>query len=507
MQRGAATSVLLKNVFDASVSAVLWWATGYGLAYGQDSFGETGTNGFIGTSGFFYQGEGSGSDGSPLTTTPEAKTYGKASFMFHWAFAAVATTIVSGAVAERCNMTAYACYSVAMTGFIYPLVVHLAWNVDGYFSALRKNRLFAGCGVIDFAGSGVVHFCGGVAALVAATCFMPRAGRFNGHLKLHDLNIIFQTLGVLLLWIGWYAFNCGSVQRIVSTKGADGTSHRDGGGLVAHVAFTTTLSAGAGCLGATLWSYIFGERNVILNAKTINNGILAGLVSVTAGWATINGYAALLIGFVGSGVFYAASKIVEYFLIDDVVDAFAVHGACGFWGIIAAALFSTEYFYSITYIHLGDDTHFNRKDKCAGVFYGGDGSSLLAAVAFLAFVGCFVAGCMKLLLLAVDFILQTCFPLQYPLGIALICDEFDDFGTDDTTLRSSDLRTAAVGPYRDPTSDELDIELTDIPPLSFSARTGATTPQGGLDDTLTDDHGHVYLDDVLPKHHFPVHPV
>ena len=155
-------NILIKNIFDASIAAIFWWWTGYALAFGQDDFGTEGegNNGFIGTTGFGYTGA--------KAESVEGKTYGKAFFLFQWAFAGAAATIVSGAVAERCKFIPYLVYSVVITGFVYPIVVHVAWSSSGKLSPWREGRLFADCGVIDFAGSGVVHLTGGTAAFVGA---------------------------------------------------------------------------------------------------------------------------------------------------------------------------------------------------------------------------------------------------------------------------------------------------------------------------------------------------
>ncbi|KAJ8602618.1 hypothetical protein CTAYLR_010205 [Chrysophaeum taylorii] len=366
----AMKSILLKNIFDASLAALLWWACGYAFAYGSDPFGKTGSNGFIGTSGFFYSGKGSGEDGSPLTQTVYGKTHGKAVWVFNWAFAGVAGTIVSGAVAERCKFFAYLMYSFTITGFIYPIVVHLVWSKDGFFSANRTNRLCAGCGVIDFAGSGVVHMTGGIASLVGATIVGPREGRFD---TIQGPNggryaSAFQTLGVLLLWFGWYGFNVGSTGGIVGK-----------GGLGAHVMMTTTIAASTGCFATTAITYVFEKDNATL-VRNANNGILAGLVSITAGCATSSLWASFVIAVVASFVYFSASRLLIYLRIDDPVDAFAVHGVCGLWGVIAAALFAAPFYYSRAY----DD---ERAHRCASVFYGGNpGGSLQAAVLFCLFL-------------------------------------------------------------------------------------------------------------------------
>mmetsp|Transcript_2583 Transcript_2583/g.8035 ORF Transcript_2583/g.8035 Transcript_2583/m.8035 type:complete len:532 (+) Transcript_2583:53-1648(+) len=365
----AIKSILLKNVFDASLAALLWYSFGYAFAFGQDSFSDTGHNGFIGTSGFFYSGEGSGEDASPLTQTPHAKTHGKSLFVFNWAFCGVAATIVSGAVAERCKILAYILYSITITSIIYPIVVHAAWSVDGRFSAQRENRLLFGCGVIDFAGSAVVHLTGGTAALIAAIGCGPREGRFSSLASPLPLrhSSAFQTLGALILWFGWYGFNIGSTGAIIGN-----------GGLASHVFMTTTLGASTGCLATTAFGYVLDPDNKAL-VQNANNGILAGLVSVTAGCATSNLWGSILTAFVASVIYCSVSRLLVRLKVDDPVDAFAVHGACGLWGVIAASLFATPYYYSLAY-------DADRADRCASVFYGGNAASFFAAVCFALYV-------------------------------------------------------------------------------------------------------------------------
>ncbi|KAJ8608617.1 hypothetical protein CTAYLR_009170 [Chrysophaeum taylorii] len=356
-------NILIKNIFDATIAALFWWWTGYALAFGADTFKDTGGNGLYGGSGFFYEGKGSGDDASPLVNTPDAKTYGKAFFMFQWAFAGAAATIVSGAVAERATFTAYLTYSCCLVGYIYPAVVHMGWSGDGRFSPWRENRLFGGCGMIDFAGSGVVHMTGGIAAIVSCCFVGPRQGRFGPNSRhIEQQSVIFQSLGTLILWVGWYGFN-----------GASTLAIQGYGGVASHVFMTTTISAATACLTTVFIGY--GLTHVI-DPGYANNGILGGLVAITAGCATSNNWGAFFTGLVAGPVYVVASMTLKKLEIDDVVDAFPVHGACGIWGVLAAGLFASEFYYANAY-------YSDRKDDCAGVFYGGDGGSLGSAICFV----------------------------------------------------------------------------------------------------------------------------
>lgn len=360
-------NILIKNIFDATIAAIFWWWTGYSLAFGSDAFISrnrgTGKNGLYGGSGFFYEGIGSGDDASPLTNTPSAKLYGKASWMFQWAFAGAAATIVSGAVAERATFTAYLVYSCCLVGYIYPAVVHMGWSADGKFSPWREKRLFGGCGMIDFAGSGVVHMTGGIAAIIACCFVGPRQGRFGPNARhLEQQSVIFQTLGVLILWVGWYGFN-----------GASTLAIQGYGGVAAHVFMTTTIAAATACLTTTFLGYLLFH---VIDPGYANNGILAGLVAITSGCATSNLWGAFFTGLIASPVYLSASLLLTKLEIDDVVDAFPVHGACGMWGVLASGFFASEFFYANAY-------YSDRKDDCAGVFYGGDGGSLGSAICFI----------------------------------------------------------------------------------------------------------------------------
>jgi len=204
-------NILIKNIFDAAIGAMCWWVFGFAFAMGSSG------GGFIGTSGFLMAGDMFWTDDSGWN----AYSYGI--WLFQWAFAATAATIVSGAVAERVAFSGYIVYSIVLTSFIYPIVVHWGWNTEGWATAWSSDEdlLFMGCGVIDFAGSGVVHMTGGIAALIAAKIVGPRKGRFiEGVCKdLPQQSAVLQTLGTLILWFGWYGFNGASTLYIVGYAG------------------------------------------------------------------------------------------------------------------------------------------------------------------------------------------------------------------------------------------------------------------------------------------------
>ncbi|GMI28298.1 hypothetical protein TeGR_g12923 [Tetraparma gracilis] len=350
-------NILIKNLFDASIGAICWWLIGYGLAAGESS-------------GFFI-----GSDGFGF---PDGDNTGKAGWLFQWAFAATAATIVSGAVAERVSFGCYIVYSVVLTSFIYPVVVHWGWN-GGWGGAWRTEDLLFGCGVTDFAGSGVVHLCGAVAAFWGAYFIGPRIGRFDEGIKLPQQSVIFQTLGTLILWMGWYGFNGASTLMLAGfSSSADaplGGTPFDFSSVASHTMVTTTLSAAACCLTTTFASMMMSPDKVI-DIGAANNGILAGLVSITAGCSTVEPIGAFFIGVIGAGFYLAGVAFLEKLKIDDVVGAVPVHGFCGIWGVVATGLFASEKQYANAY-------YSSRAAKCAGVFYGGDGNMLAANLVFI----------------------------------------------------------------------------------------------------------------------------
>lgn len=330
-------NILIKNIFDASIGALCWWALGYGFAMGDDSGGFIGKNAFWLKSDHFYP------DNEDVTF--EGANY--AMWFFQWAFAATGATIVSGAIAERVSFAAYIGYSTVITSFIYPVVVHWAWHGDGWASAWNgdySKQLF-NTGVIDFAGSGVVHMTGGMCALVATYICGPRKGRFGPNGEPQDMpqqSPVFQQLGTLLLWFGWYGFNCASTLAISGLSG-----------VAAKVAITTTIAAAAGGLTAVMIGKVHSD---IVDPGLANNGILAGLVAITAGCSVVEPEGAFIIGVISAFVYYGSSGLLLKLQIDDVVDAVPVHLMNGAWGVLAAGLFATEDNYKAAYYDYGDKT-------------------------------------------------------------------------------------------------------------------------------------------------------
>lgn len=356
-----AKNIVLKNLLDACFGAICFYLLGYGLAYG----GEDNGNDFIGYSGF--------------ALNEQAKS-GWYSWFFQFAFAATAATIVSGAVAERCKFEGYLAYAVLLTSWVYPVVVHWVWSSTGWISAFRADGdLLFDTGVIDFAGCGVVHMTGGLAALAGAFVIGPRIGRFDADGKPQSIpghNASLAILGVFILWFGWYGFNPGSALAIIGA-----------GPIAALSAINTTLSAAGGTVSTLVLLMAFeyiATGHVVWDLIGASNGTLAGLVGITSGCSVVDPWAGLLIGLLSGFVYVGASKLVSHVLkVDDPLDAAAVHGFTGAWGLIAAALFAHEPNVLLSYGDLGGNY---------GLFMGGGGNLLGAAIVLILAIAAWVLG-------------------------------------------------------------------------------------------------------------------
>lgn len=304
-----ACNVLMKNLMDFCVGSIIYWAVGFGIMFGVG-------NAFFGTGGFFLRDSGGTFASLDWSSVPlECK------YFFQMVFAATAATIVSGAMAERTKFIAYLIYSVVVSAVIYPIVGHWIWG-GGWLANL---------GMWDFAGSTVVHSTGAWVALIGAIMLGPRYGKYNKDGSSNAIpghNIPLATLGVFILWFGWYGFNPGSTMAAVTS--------------IAHIATTTTLAAGAGAVGAMLMAWKLFEKPDV--SMTLN-GTLAGLVAVTAPCAFISGGSALIIGFVAGILVVLSVVFIDKVLrIDDPVGAVSVHGVCGTWGTLSLGLFAQDVF-------------------------------------------------------------------------------------------------------------------------------------------------------------------
>jgi len=323
VQKKNVQNTMLKNLLDACGAALGFYSVGYAFAYGG-SF-EGGKTTFIGNTNFFLMG---------------VDDY--VFWLFQFAFAATSATIVAGTLAERCQMTAYLCYSVMLSGFVYPVIVHAVWSYTGFLSPKNANPLF-GVGMIDFAGSGVVHMTGGITAFIAAKILGARKGRFydergNKLTKPKSFpghSIALQVLGSFILWFGWYGFNVGSTRHI--------SSELDGK-IAALAGVNTTLAAAAGGVASLVVNLFIVERKTGEPYFSLNyamNGCLGGLVCITAGCALIEPWAAIIAGFVAGLLYLWFSSVLVKLCIDDAVDAIPVHMINGFWGLVVTGLFAT----------------------------------------------------------------------------------------------------------------------------------------------------------------------
>eukprot|EP00550_Attheya_septentrionalis_P005662 CAMPEP_0198280070 /NCGR_PEP_ID=MMETSP1449-20131203/229_1 /TAXON_ID=420275 /ORGANISM="Attheya septentrionalis, Strain CCMP2084" /LENGTH=503 /DNA_ID=CAMNT_0043975337 /DNA_START=29 /DNA_END=1540 /DNA_ORIENTATION=+ len=348
-------NIMLKNLLDACGGALGFWSVGYAFAYGGS--GST-TKGFIGNDDFF------------LTNFTTGGEY--VGWFFQFAFAATAATIVAGTVAERCKMAAYLCYSIMLTGFVYPVIVYSIWSSSGFLTAFNTDA-FRGIGMVDFAGSGVVHMTGGATALIAAIILGPRKGRFydaDGNaldtpteFKPHSVSL--QILGTFILWTGWYGFNPGSALAI---------GNSDSAAVAALCCVTTTVAAATGCVTAMFTDTIMGqmaEGEAEYDLTMAMNGALAGLVAITAGCSVVTPWAAVIIGMIGGWVYIAFSKLLIKLKIDDAVDAIPVHFANGMWGVLAVGFFAEPDRTNLAY---STDAH-------VGIFYSkGDFNLMLCQI-------------------------------------------------------------------------------------------------------------------------------
>jgi len=297
-------NVAVKNISDLIVAVLSFWALGFALMFGAS------IGGWLGSSGFWGE----------LLTSPSDYSF----FIFQAMFVGTAATIVAGAVAERMKFNAYLIISVGISVLIYPVSGHWIWG-----SALGGSPGWLEAqGFMDFAGSTVVHSVGGWVALAGIMALGARKGRFDEHGKPQDIpghNLLLATLGVFILWFGWFGFNGGS------TLSADGS--------VPKIILNTMLAACAGGLTTLLLSWTLNRG--IVGVERALNGILGGLVSITAGCAFVEPSSAIWIGLIGGLIVYNAESIILKLLkLDDPVGAVAVHGVGGVWGTLALALFA-----------------------------------------------------------------------------------------------------------------------------------------------------------------------
>jgi Amt family ammonium transporter len=303
-----AEATALKNLVDWILSNLIFFSVGFGLMFGES------VGGLFGSSLFALHG---------LSDVRGPISQNEVFFLFQLGFAGTSATIVSGAIAGRASVLGYLGSSTAVAALVYPVIGHWAWGN----ALLDSNQPWlASLGFIDFAGSTVVHSSGAWFALVAAHSIGPRRGRYDAlgrvlPIPCHSIQL--STLGVLILWLGWWGFNGGSTLRFDAR--------------VASIIVNTNLAGAAGALVALAHGWLFQDKRD-LSAKLLG-GTLGGLVAVTASCHLVSPLAAIFVGAVGGWVHNVAFELLLRRLrIDDPVGAVAVHGFCGVWGTLAVAL-------------------------------------------------------------------------------------------------------------------------------------------------------------------------
>ena len=318
-------NILFKNSMDICVGVLLFFIIGFGLMY-PTSYSLPEGQDWDNVSGYFAFG-GTGLDkyepASDRSFSPQVD------WLFQAVFAATAATIVSGAVAGRMKVAGYLIYSAVLTGLIYPISGYWKWG-GGWLTWFGEQDAEGAWSMAfqDFAGSAVVHGVGGFAGLAAAIVLGPRLGRYvdGKSVPMPGHSLPLAALGVFILWFGWYGFNPGSYLAFQGTGDIDGTMH---------CAVTTTLSAGAGGIVATLLSWVmFGKPDLSMGL----NGILGGLVGITACCDCMSDWMAIVVGAVSGVLIIVGVMMLDKLRIDDPVGAWPVHGLCGIWGCMAVGI-------------------------------------------------------------------------------------------------------------------------------------------------------------------------
>jgi len=289
-----------KTIFTVGLCSLMFWFVSYGLIFGGSG------NAFIGWGDFMFRPP----SGEWIPSS--------AFFVFQLAFLAVSLSIAWGGFAERAKLSVYVIFTVLFSALVYPVIAHWIWG-GGWLSEHGKQ---------DFAGSTVVHLTGAMAALAATILLKPRIGKYNKDGKPNDIqghNQVYTTLGVMILWIGWFGFNAGSTLAV-------------GDGFFGFVALNTQLAAGAAAIAAMATSWAWNGK---ADVPSILNGTLAGLVAITASCAFVEPWAAVAIGLIAGVLVVASMKFFERVRIDDPIGALSVHGTAGVWGTLSTGFLAT----------------------------------------------------------------------------------------------------------------------------------------------------------------------
>ncbi|NOX49892.1 MAG: ammonium transporter [Gammaproteobacteria bacterium] len=329
MVRAKNTSeILTKNVALFAIASIMYLLVGYAIMYP----GDAGAGAWIPTIGMLIGDENATE--AVLASGGEKYYSARSDFFFQVVFVATAMSIVSGAVAERMKLWAFLAFAVVMTGFIYPVQGFWKWGGGG-LEAL---------GFLDFAGSGVVHMCGAAAALAGVLILGPRLGKYGPNGEVHPIpgaNMPLATLGMFILWFGWFGFNGGSQLRMSDVGEAN---------AVAQIFVNTNTAAAGGLIAALILArLLFGKADLTMAL----NGALAGLVSITAEPLMATAVQALLVGAVGGVIVVLSILGLDKLKIDDPVGAISVHGTCGIWGLMAVCITNPEATFSAQIIGTG----------------------------------------------------------------------------------------------------------------------------------------------------------
>ena len=341
-------NVLMECIVDTCLCGILFWAFGFAFMFSHG-------NGFIGLNWFLLEGV-------PATYETTGVAF-LAFWLFQFAFADTCSTITSGAMIGRTGFVGDLLYSLAVSGFIYPIIGHWTWGPDGFLATMGSAGNFlpwVGTSFHDFAGSTVVHTIGGFVALAGSIVLGPRLGRKfkrdgGGPMLPHDLTI--AASGGLLLWFGWYGFNPGSTLSAMDFEG------------IGRVAANTTLAACAAGLSAMLIAY---TRTKTWDVSYTVNGFLAGLVAITCPCYWVNPTGSIILGAIAGVIVVYSVELLEYLRIDDPIGAVPVHGICGIWGTLSLGLFACGK-YGATGPFAADNSA-----PLKGLFYGGGTQVLIA---------------------------------------------------------------------------------------------------------------------------------
>jgi Amt family ammonium transporter len=351
--------IAAKNVLIFALASVAYYLVGFGIAFGD------GGSGFAGGSGFVPSVDELMTIGkAPFSWFSEIP--GAAGYLFEVVFCGVSLAIVWGAMAERTKLYVYIVFGLVFT-LIYSVASHWIWSPDGW--------LFSK-GMQDFAGSTVVHYQGALAGLAGALLLGPRIGKYGADGKPNAIpghNMAYTTLGVIILWFGWFGFNPGSTLSV----------DLGGLGFFAYVALNTNIAAAAGVLGALIASWLVIKKPDI---SMMLNGAIAALVAITAACAFVAPWGALVVGFVAGVIVVFGVLLVERIGIDDPIGAVAAHGMAGVWGTL-----------SLGFLTLPSQAKALATGS-AGLFYGGGAHQLGVQALGLVSVGAFTFGASFLVL-------------------------------------------------------------------------------------------------------------